>query len=127
MDEDKGFTVRDKRRVTLDGSEPAEDRQEEPSGKPERAGPEPQTEPEYGGEVGFLPFILSISTSALVQLGELPDPISHEKKVDLVFARQTIGIIEMLREKTKGNLTPEEEQLMEDVLYDLRLRYIKAT
>jgi hypothetical protein len=127
MDEDKGFTVRDKRRVTPDGSEPAEDRKEEPSGKPEGAGPEPQTEPEYGGEVNFLTFILSISTSALVQLGELPDPISHEKKVDLMFARQTISIIEMLREKTKGNLTPEEEQLMEDVLYDLRLRYIKAT
>ena len=75
-------------------------------------------------EFGFSTFILSLSTSALVHLGELPDPISNKKEINLQLAKQTISIIEMLKEKTKGNLTDEEGSLLENVLCDVRLKYL---
>ncbi len=78
-------------------------------------------------EFGFSTFILSLSTSALVHLGELPDPISNAKEVNLQLAKQTISIIEMLKEKTKGNLTKEEESLIESVLYDVRLKFVHSS
>jgi hypothetical protein len=77
-------------------------------------------------EFGFSTFVLSLSTSALVHLGELPDPITNKKEVNLQLAKQTISIIEMLKEKTKGNLTKEEEGLLDNVLYDIRLKFIKS-
>ena len=77
-------------------------------------------------QLTFSTFILSLCTSVLVSLGELPDPIKNDKQTNLPLARQTIGIIEMLTEKTKGNLTEEEERLMDSVLYDLRVKYIEA-
>jgi hypothetical protein len=75
-------------------------------------------------EFGFSTFILSLSTSALVHLGELPDPITNKKEVKLQLAKQTISVIEMLKEKTKGNLTPDEESLLDNVLCDVRLKYL---
>jgi hypothetical protein len=78
-------------------------------------------------EFGFSTFVLSLSTSALVHLGELPDPITNAKEVNLQLAKQTISIIEMLKEKTKGNLTKEEESLLDNVLYDVRLKFIKSS
>ena len=77
-------------------------------------------------ELGFSTFILSLSTSALVHLGELPDPVTNEKGANLQLAQQTIGVIELLKEKTKGNLTEEEAKLIDTVLYDLRLKYLKS-
>ena len=78
-------------------------------------------------EFGFSTFILSLSTSALVHLGELPDPLTNTKEVNLQLAKQTISIIEMLKEKTKGNLAKEEENLLDNVLYDVRLKFIKSS
>lgn len=75
-------------------------------------------------EFAFSTFILSLSTSALVCLGELPDPLKNEKSTNLPLAKQTIGIIEMLKEKTNGNLTEEEARLIEGILYDLRMKYV---
>jgi len=77
-------------------------------------------------EFGFSAFTLSLSTSALVNLGELPDPISNKKEVNLQLAKQTISIIEMLQEKTKGNLTDDEDKLLNEVLCDLRLKFVNA-
>ena len=77
-------------------------------------------------ELGFSTFILSLSTSALVHLGELPDPVTNEKGSNLQLAKQTISVIELLKEKTKGNLTEEEEKLIDTVLYDIRLKYVKV-
>ena len=78
-------------------------------------------------EFGFSTFILSLSTSALVHLGELPDPLSNTKEVNLQLAKQTISIIEMLKEKTGGNLTKEEENLIDSVLYDVRLKFVSSS
>jgi hypothetical protein len=74
----------------------------------------------------FSTFILSLSTSVLVNLGELPDPLKNENDVNLPLAKQTIGLIEMLMEKTKGNLTEDEDRLIDSMLYDLRMKYIEA-
>jgi hypothetical protein len=78
-------------------------------------------------EFAFSTFVLSLSTSALVHLGELPDPITNAKEINLQLAKQTISIIEMLKEKTKGNLTKDEESLLDNVLYDVRLKFIKSS
>lgn len=97
---------------------------QEPTGR--TGASEGRVRPDPFTDLGFTTFVLSLSTSALVHLAELPDPISNEKKVNLPLAKQTIAIIEMLQEKTRGNLTPEEDQLTEDLLYDLRLKYVEA-
>jgi len=80
----------------------------------------------HSATFAFSTFLLSLSTSVLVCLGELPDPVSNEKSTNLPLAKQTIGIIEMLNEKTKGNLNEEEEKLIESILYDLRMKYIST-
>jgi hypothetical protein len=59
--------------------------------------------------------------------GALPDPISNKKEINRQLAKQTIGIIEMLKEKTKGNLTADEESLIDNVLYEVRLKYIRSS
>jgi hypothetical protein len=71
--------------------------------------------------------MLSLSTSVLLSLGELPDPITNEKNINLSLAKQTIGLIEMLLKKTKGNLTEAEDRLVGNMLYDLRMKYIEAS
>jgi hypothetical protein len=73
----------------------------------------------------FTTFILSLSTSVLVSLGEIPGP-DGEAGLDLPLARQTIDIIGMLRDKTRGNLSGEEERLLEQVLLDLRMKFVHA-
>jgi hypothetical protein len=84
-------------------------------------------EHELLSEFGFSTFILSLSTSALVHLGELPDPITSKKEINLQLAEQTISIIEMLKEKTKGNRTTDEDELIDNVLYEVRLKYIRSS
>lgn len=76
--------------------------------------------------LSFTTFILSLSTSVLVNLGELPDPIANESSLNLPLAKQTIDIIEMLQEKTKGNLAEDEDRIIENMLYDLRIKYVEA-
>ena len=78
-------------------------------------------------KIDFSNFILSLNTSALIHLGDLPDPQTRERIYDIQLAKQTIDILELLRSKTSGNLDGEEEKLLEDVIYDLRMKYVKAT
>ena len=76
-------------------------------------------------EVTFSTFILSLASSTLVQLGEVPDPAtSKTAAVDPLMARHSIDILDMLREKTKGNLTDQESQMLESMLYELRMKYV---
>ena len=72
-------------------------------------------------------FLLSLASNAMLQLGAIPDPETNESTTNLPLARQSIDILTMLHDKTKGNLTEEEEELFENLLYDLRLRYIEKT
>lgn len=74
----------------------------------------------------FSTFVLSVGTSALVALGRAPQPEDGALRVDLPMAKQNIDILCMLREKTKGNLSAEEQHLLETLLYDLRMGFIQA-
>jgi len=132
-EEKKGFTIRDRRTAT----QPTETGKEEqkktegPSagepGKAENEGRERKPEEElHLAEINFSSFILSLSTSALMHLGEMPDPVSQKVDKSLPLAKQTIDLLGMLREKTRGNLTPDEEKLIDHLLTDLRWRYIRA-
>ena len=79
-----------------------------------------------GFKLDFSGFILSLNTSALIHLGEIPDPESKQRAVNLPAAKQTISILEVIVQKTKGNLSQEEQKLIEDVVYDLKMKVIKA-
>ena len=116
--QDKGFVVRDKR-FSANEEEAAPEIKEPKEGKKAE---ERTSLP----EVNFVTFLFSLSTSALIQLGEIEDPTTRESVKNLPLAKQTIDLIGMLKEKTKGNLTSDEEKLMENVLFDLRMRYVKA-
>ena len=83
---------------------------------------------EAGNELptmAFAPFILSLSHSALMHLGEAPHPEGNTVEVNLPMAKQTIDLLGLLEERTKGNLTGAEERLMTQILFDLRLRYVE--
>jgi hypothetical protein len=71
-------------------------------------------------------FLLSLGSSALLHLGEIESPESGRPQRNLAMAKHTIDVLAMLQVKTKGNLTPAEEQLLESLLFDLRLRYVEA-
>ncbi|MCS6915177.1 MAG: DUF1844 domain-containing protein [Myxococcales bacterium] len=76
-------------------------------------------------EIDFSSFIVSLATSALMHLGEIQAE-GQPPQVNFALAKQTIDIIGMLRDKTRGNLTEAETQMVEDVLYDLRIKYLAA-
>jgi hypothetical protein len=75
--------------------------------------------------IDFNTFVLSLSTSALMNLGSMPGA-DDDSTVNLAHAKQSIDCIALLEEKTRGNLTGEEERLITEVLYDLRLRFVAA-
>ena len=77
-------------------------------------------------QVSFDKFIASIYMTALVQLG-LAAPQGEKPEVDIIGARQTIDTVAMLQEKTKGNLTPQEEGMLQNILYELRMAYLEVT
>jgi len=68
-------------------------------------------------------FVLSLNASALIHLGESVEPGTAPEPINLPLARQTIDILSMLEEKTRGNLSGEEEKLLHQILFDLRMRY----
>lgn len=72
----------------------------------------------------FSTFVISLSTSALYHLGEIPDPDGAKPTLNLDMARHTIDLLSMLREKTAGNLSAEESKLLGQFLYDLRIKYL---
>ncbi len=75
-------------------------------------------------QVTFSTFILSLASSALVQLGEVPNPETGETTQDLVMAKHSIDILTMLESKTRQCLDPDESRLLEGILYELRMKYV---
>ncbi len=120
--DEKGFIIRDKR---FSARKEEEEKKVEESPKAEEKKESPHKE-EPLPEITFSNLIFSFSTSALIQLGEIEDPVTKKRDKNLPLAKQTIDLIGMLKEKTKGNLTPEEERLIDNILFDLRMRYVKA-
>jgi hypothetical protein len=76
--------------------------------------------------IDFATFVMSLASSVLVHLGELEHPDTRERTANLPLAKQTIDILGMLREKSRGNLTQEEAQVLDNLLYDLRMKYVDA-
>ena len=75
--------------------------------------------------ISFVAFVLSLAHTAAVHFGDIPDPNSGARsQANLPAAQQMIDILALLEEKTRGNLTAEERQLLEQVLFELRLRYV---
>jgi len=136
--ESRGFKVQDRRRfVDADdrtaGAPEPETRHEEPAPAASAAAPEPpphvhDDDVEQGGfgEMSFSTFVMGLTTQALMHLGEIPDPVHQNVHHDLPAAKQMIDLLGILREKTKGNLDAAEEQLLGEMLYDLRMRYVEV-
>jgi len=144
-EEEKGFVVKDRRIFTDEDKEvKAEDeRTEADLSTDEETQPQPTTEktrepeapessktdaseeqPQFP-EINFPTFVVSLNASTLLHLGAIEDPTSGQKTKNLPMAKQTIDILSMLEEKTAGNLNNEEKNLLKNILYDLRLMYVK--
>lgn len=79
-------------------------------------------------DLSFTQFVISLASSAAIHFGDVPDPSGHRlESPNLEGARQMIDILVLLEEKTKGNLTAEERQLLEQVVYELRVRFVQAS
>ncbi|MBF0224023.1 MAG: DUF1844 domain-containing protein [Desulfobacterales bacterium] len=76
-------------------------------------------------KMNFSTFILSLNSSVLINLGLIEDPFLKKKDKNLILAKQSIDIIDMLFEKTKGNLTKEEDSFIKNILFELRMLYVK--
>ncbi len=151
-EEQSAFKVTDRRMFTTEGeireqqqpdlSEQAPPHKEEPPKASQEEKPKASQEPNQQEEaertaeqdpsqgVNFASFLLSLATTGMVHLGEIPDPGSGQKMEDLEAARQMIDILGILKEKTEGNLSAEEAHLLENVLYELRMKFMgksKAT
>lgn len=126
-EEEKGFIIKDRRSLDEEGELKDEKKEEEvkEEGKKEEAKRDDAQRPPLP-EVNFNSLIFSLSSSALLHLGEIADPQSGEKRKDLPMAKHSIDIIAMLKEKTTGNLTEEEEKFLDNILTDLRMRFVKA-
>jgi hypothetical protein len=133
-DEPAGFRVVDRRGFSSDGTprEPAGEAEKPPERRPEPVPaapvqPEPEAE-EYADEsvVGFDMLVSYLSTTAMFQLGLLEGPGGERIPPDLPNARRTIDLLEVLQDKTRGNLTQREAKLLDDVLYDLRLSFVEV-
>jgi len=126
--EEKGFVIKDKRVLDEEGElkeeKPEDETKKAETMKEDATSDDAQKMPLP--EVNFNSLIFSLSSSAFLHIGEIADPQSGEKKKDLPMAKHSIDIIAMLKEKTKGNLAEEEEQFIDNILTDLRFRYVKA-
>lgn len=136
-EEEQSFSFVDKRRMRPDDEESSESAvpaPEEPSAvvDEELSAPAPaETVPDSAGAeappIDFVTFILSLSSSAAYHMGGFQDPVSGKTSVNLDLAKQTIDIIAMLEEKTRGNLTEDEGKLISHALYDLRMQFVEAS
>jgi len=126
--EGKGFKVEDRRRFSPETGEPRGE-SEQPSGEKTSQAERNAEGPAAQGklpEISFSTFVISLSTQALMHLGEMANPLSGKVEIDIPVAKQVIDIIGVLRDKTRGNLDSGEEKLMDEVLFDLRMRYVEA-
>jgi len=133
MPEKKDFIIKDKR-MFAEGDQGQETKEEatkpsekevEESKSEEAAAPEEDRTDYQLPKINFATFIFSLNSSVLVQLGLIDDPATGKKTRNLPLAKQTIDILGMLEEKTQGNLTKDEETMLKNILYDLRLLYVK--
>lgn len=133
--ESSGFKVVDRRSFTSEGervpghSEKEEERHEPATSVPAQPQAAPPAEPapvEEEASERFAMLVSYLSTTAMFQLGLLPGPGGEYIPADLANASRTVDLLEVLQEKTRGNLTSQESKLLEDVLYELRMTYLEV-
>ena len=134
QDQQSSFKVVDKRRFGDDGQLTSEasaveqintNRTDPSESKSKEEHHASSNQTNEGMPVDFPSFVISLATQSLVMLGEVPHPEYQQIMVNLPAAKQTIDILEMIETKTKGNLTSEEEKLLEDVLASVRMAYVR--
>jgi hypothetical protein len=138
--EDKGYTVEDRRYLNLSEEEKAKLREKAGAEEASKAAAEgafqeasqkaaaeaDKTAQEVPfPETSFSSLIFSLSSAAFVNLGAIPDPNTGKVERNLPLVKQTIDLLGLLREKTRNNLSPEEETLFDHLLYDLRMAYVR--
>jgi len=137
-DEKKDFVVKDRRVFSEEGSEDetqdtetaADSMPEDETTASSTAEDDPATEAHQEPPlpaINFSTFVVSLNASALLNLGAIEDPATGQTDKDLTMAKQTIDILSMLEEKTAGNLSTEESNLLKSILYDLRIIYVKES
>ncbi len=142
-EEDKGFVIKDRRAFNPDGSKRDEEAEEARAGaaeekEPPRQEERPRAEGAAQGEAGraqqqagplppveFSGLVLSLSHTAMIHLGQIPDPGTGKPARNLALARHTIDTLAMLKDKTQGNLTQEEQRLIDHALTDLRMAFVQ--
>jgi hypothetical protein len=137
-DEKKDFVVKDRRRFSEENQEDGT----QGKGKSAESSPEVETQASSSAdesqatgaqqepplpEINFSTFVVSLNASALLHLGAIEDPTTGQTNKNLSMAKQTIDILKLLEEKTAGNLTSEESNLLKNILYDLRIIYVKES
>jgi len=131
----KGFVIKDRRHFDESGDVRGEEAPKVEERKAEVSGEQAGSAPEGAAasdadetplaEINFASFIFSLSTTAMYHFGDFPDPVTKESRKNLAAAKQTIDLLSILQAKTEGNLTADEKQLLEGILYELRLRFVK--
>ncbi len=141
--EGQGFVFKDRRKISLDetqeepgpatsageatSSEEAPQESQSASGEPAQKTDSGSQRSALLPEVNLSTFVFSLSSSALVHLGEIPEPVSNRMQQDLGLAKQIIDTLGMIDDKTRGNLDADEERLLKGVLYDLRMRFVQKS
>lgn len=120
MAEDEAFKVTDRRRRDEADEAPSE------AAPPASAPPVPSAASEPQGGPDLQGLFVMLASSALVNLGEAADPETGERILDLDQAKEAIDLLALLRAKTEGNRTEQESHLLEEMLYDLQLRFVRA-
>ena len=138
---EQGFTVSDKRLFTKEGRRKAPVDPDEtprpsppPPPRPERPRMEEPPRPD-GGEMpphgmppaDFATFVAMLANNVMMFLGQIPDPMTQQRRRDIQQAKHTIDVLIMLRDKTRGNLTAKEEQIMQELLPQLQMAYVSAS
>lgn len=132
MDEEQQgtFKVVDKRRFGVDGSDKASEESQEPvksrGGEKSIVEPSNQSSEDTLPEADFSFLLISLATQAGIALGEAPHPDTGQASINIPAARLSVDLLGILQEKTKGNLTAEEAQLLENLLTHLRLRFVEV-
>jgi hypothetical protein len=131
--EEQGFRVTDKRGFRGDGEMHTPNASADTKEAPEESG-SPAAEKTPAGQeaphrtpIDFSSYVLGYYGQGMISLGEVPNPDTNKKDENMELARQIIDVLTMLEQKTKGNLTREEQQFLDQVLYELRMKFMAKT
>jgi hypothetical protein len=120
---DESGAARDEKEVRTEDKKPAEKINESQIPPTENDTPEREDAPLP--EINFASFIFSLSTTAMYHFGDFPDPVTKETRRNLPAAKQTVDILSILKTKTEGNLDENEKELLDGILFELRMRFVK--